>query len=137
MVLTIWLRSLVLLSPLLNTPTLSGRRNHRLVDPGRRPVCAAFDFIPSHHFLWAPAPEEKEIQTRDSIARTHPKPMVLVKASCLGGSRGIVCAAERYLNQNDRHLITVHVSGNCAVNFRSLVFASYTLPHTWVQYVVT
>lgn len=28
MVLTIWLRSLVLLSPLLNTPTLSGRRNH-------------------------------------------------------------------------------------------------------------
>lgn len=137
MVLNIWLRSLVLLSPLLNTPTLSGRRNHRLVDPGRRPVCAAFDFIPYYHFLSALATDEKEIQTRDSIARAHPQPMVLVTASCLGGTRGIVCAAERYLDQNDRHLITIHVSGRCAVNFGSLVSASYTLPHTWVQYVVT
>lgn len=111
MVLTIWSRSLVLLFPLLNTPTLSGRRNHRLVDPGRRPICAAFDFIPYHRFFSTPAAEEKEIQPRESIARAHAKPMVLVTASCLGGSRGVVCAAEHCLNQNDRHLVTVHVSG--------------------------
>lgn len=132
-----WLRPVSLLPPLLSTrqPCQAVGTTSRST-PGRRPICAAFNFVPTPEFLGTfyreyPRTARRRLDSKDALGL-----MATATARRLGDNRGVLLPRPNIgsSNTDDRHMVTTRLFDHTGARLVQIIgstgSASHTFPYT-------